>query len=609
MRHSATLVTFLSAATVLLWATARPAAQAAAVPAGQTQQPVTEHVVVTAHAEPVPFDTLAREVVVITREEIARLPVRTVAEVLAYAASVDVRSRGPFGVQSDFSVRGATFGQALVLVDGVRLNDAQSGHHNADIPVPLEQIDRIEMLSGPGSSLYGADAFGGTINIITRRDSGAPPAAMSIGSFGFVSGDAAVSGSRGSVSEALSASADRSSGFAIDRDFRTLNVSSQTRFGAGPRLWVSHLQKDFGANGFYGPAQSTEQTNQTLLSAEDDGVRLGGWDGEWQGSYRTHGDEFLYDSTRAGVPNVHRTHAIQAGARVRRPLAGGTRLTIGGETGGDWIRSNNLGDHALSHVAGYAEVQHRIGRQTFLYPAIRYDRYSTFGGDWSPSLAASTWASTHVKLRASVGRAFRVPTFTERFYIDPNNLGTPTLAPEHAWASEIGADWVGGSGWSAGLTGFDRRERDTIDFVRASAQEPWRAANVRRVGTRGMEMSLRRALGTSGIVSAEYTFIDADTDPLPLLSKYVLEYARQSVVLSGSLDLPGRVQLGQRLDYKRRRGGAEYWLVDTRIARPIGRVTVFIDGTNLLSAVYQEVPGVEMPGRSVRAGIRLGPGR
>jgi vitamin B12 transporter len=164
-------------------------------------QPVTaaDSVTVTGHAEDVPFQTLARTVIVMTREEIQRLPAQSIADVIAYAASVDVQSRGPFGVQSDFALRGATFGQTLVLVNGVRLNDSQTGHHNGDIPVPLNQIERIEIVMGPGSSLYGADAFGGTINVITRTTGTYREATLTAGAFGFVSGDASIAGSAGGV--------------------------------------------------------------------------------------------------------------------------------------------------------------------------------------------------------------------------------------------------------------------------------------------------------------------------------------------------------------------------------------------------------------------------
>src|SRR5689334_16682896 len=139
------------------------------------QGPFRQEVVVTAAATPVELGTVTRTLTIITREQIERLPAHSIADVLRLVSSVDVRARGERGVQTDFAVRGATFGQMLMLVDGVRLNDAQSGHHNGDIPVPLDLVERIEVLHGPGSSLFGADAYGGAVNIITRRQ--APPSA------------------------------------------------------------------------------------------------------------------------------------------------------------------------------------------------------------------------------------------------------------------------------------------------------------------------------------------------------------------------------------------------------------------------------------------------
>ena len=147
------------------------------------QDPYRQTVVVTAATRPVDLGSTDRAIAIITREEIAALPVSSVADVLRLLSSVDVRARGTRGVQTDFSLRGASFGQTLVLVDGQRLNDAQSGHHNGDIPVPLESVDRIEVLYGAGSSLFGADALGGTINIITRRESAVPRLEVHGGTF------------------------------------------------------------------------------------------------------------------------------------------------------------------------------------------------------------------------------------------------------------------------------------------------------------------------------------------------------------------------------------------------------------------------------------------
>jgi outer membrane cobalamin receptor len=565
-----------------------------------------DQVTVTGQAENVSFQTLARTVVVMTREEIQRLPAESIADVLAYAASVDVQSRGPFGVQSDFALRGATFGQTLVLVDGVRLNDSQTAHHNGDIPVPVDQIERIEIVLGPGSSLYGADAFGGTINVITRRTGSQRELTLTAGAFGFASGDASIAGSVGAIREALAISADRSNGFETDRDFRTLDVSSQTTFGGGVHLWVSHLRKDFGAAGFYGPALSTERTNQTLVSLDGAAPRIGAWSGRWQASYRTHGDTFLYDSTQPGIPNQHRDHDVDATGRLQRMLGDRTRVTVGSEVGADWIHSNNLGDHDLIRGSLFGEVQQQIGSRTFLYPGIRVDGYSTFGSAVSPALSAVTWLGNEVKLHASAGRAFRVPTFTDRFYVDPNNLGTPTLVPEHAWSSELGADWLGRRGWTLGGALFDRQASDTIDFVRASVLDRWQAANVRRVETRGLELTARRALPHASSVSAQYTLLDASTDAAAAFSKYVLDYARQTVALAASAALPAKFSLGQRVEYKQRRDGVEYWLVDTRVGHTVGLATLFVEGSNLLDTQYQEISGVDMPGRWIRAGVRLG---
>ena len=134
-----------------------------AVPLGFTQQLPNETVVVTANASPVAFENLSRTVVVFDSKDIDALPIRTITDILSHAVSVDVRSRSPYGMQSDLSIRGSAYSQVLVLVDGVRINDAQTGHHNSDLPVQLDNVDRIEVLLGSGSSIYGADALGGQI--------------------------------------------------------------------------------------------------------------------------------------------------------------------------------------------------------------------------------------------------------------------------------------------------------------------------------------------------------------------------------------------------------------------------------------------------------------
>ena len=348
-------------------------------PAAAAQERVQETVVVTGTAAPLPFESLARTVLVITRDDLARLPVSSVVDALRLTAGVDVRARGTNGMQTDFSLRGATFGQALVLIDGVRINNSQTGHHNGDLPVALDQVDRIEVLLGPGSSLYGADAFGGTINIVTRQQ--APPsAAVSFGEHGLASASGQTSGSIGSAQQTVAGSFTRSSGFMYDRDFRGATLGTRTRFGDRTSLGVGFSDREFGANGFYGNSPSKEWTRQwmgdvrrTFVDRANRGLAV-------QASYRTFHDRFLWDVRNPGVfENTHRTHAALATVTGRTALSRGWQLNGGLEQAADWIRSTNLGDHDLLRTGVFAEAQGPVGTRTTLAAGLRMDAYTTFG--------------------------------------------------------------------------------------------------------------------------------------------------------------------------------------------------------------------------------------
>jgi iron complex outermembrane recepter protein len=593
-------VTLASALTLVVAATERASAQ----------DPVHETVVVTAAATPIPLGSVTRTLTVITREEIAQLPVHTVADVLRLASSVDVRARGARGVQTDFAVRGAHFGQMLMLVDGVRLNDPQSGHHNGDVPVSLEAIERIEILHGPGSSLFGADAFGGTINVITRRD--AAPAALPVqtGSFGLVAGRGHLALARGAVRQVLAASADRSDGFMFERGYATGGFSSRTSIGDRTGLFVSYLWKDFGANGFYGNAPSHEWTNQTLVAVDHRFATRRGWLLAGDASYRTHGDHFLFNVTRPRVAeNRHRTHAVLGSLEASRTIRGNTTLTAGVEAGGDWIRSSNLGDHTNARLSAFAEWRHALGPRTQVEASLRVDRYTEFGTSSNPGAGISWWASPRLRLRGSAARAFRVPTFTERYYQDPANQARPDVHAETAWAGDAGADLTLARGLMVSATAFGRLEHDVIDWLRPTLADVWRTYNIRDVDTVGVEFSVRKALAGGAFVQGGYTGLDVRAAAVAQLSKYVLDYAPHSVTAAAMIPLPGAFRLAPRLEYKHRTrstGDASYALLDARLGRRFGAFELFVEGSNLLNASYEEIAFVPMPGRAFVVASTIG---
>ncbi|HZI80568.1 MAG TPA: TonB-dependent receptor [Vicinamibacterales bacterium] len=579
-----------------------------AAASARAQSPYRQTVVVTAAATPVELGSITRTMTIITREQIEALPAHTIADVLRLAPSVDVRARGIMGVQTDFAIRGANFGQMLVLVDGVRLNDAQSGHHNGDIPVPLDAVERIEILQGPGSAIFGADAFGGTVNVITRRTA---PASFQVrgGADDYASGSGQWGFERGGASQLLSVAADRSSGFMYDRDFKNAIVRSRTSFGRST-VSLSYLWKGFGANNFYGGnAPSREWTNQTLLAAEHGLGAAAGWNWRLGESYRTHGDHFIFNQTNPALSdNRHRSHALLATVAGSRPVWGGT-ATVGVEGGGDWIRSTNLGNHSTLRVSGFGEWRRPIAQAAQIDATLRVDRYDEFGTSLSPSLGAGWWPAPRLRLRASVGRAFRVPTFTERFYSDPANLARAEVGPEHAWAGEGGADIFLGRDWAMHATLFGRADHDVIDWLRPTTTVRWQTYNVRDVNTKGVELSVSRSLAPGGFVQVGYTGLDLDASAVDQLSKYVLDFAPHSFTAAASIPLPASFQLAPRLEVRERRrpypvatggtalGDRGYALFDLRLARRFGaHYEVAVEGTNLFDVSYQEIAGVAMPG-------------
>jgi len=568
------------------------------------QVPLEESITVTAQAEPVPFSALARNVSVLTREQISRLPVHSVPELLGYLSSADVRSRGPVGVQADFSLRGAGFGQCLVLVDGVRLNDSQTGHHNSDFPVPFQEIERIEVLQGAGSSLYGADAFGGTINLITRKGGRGLHTRLAGGQYGLLDAGVSYGFQAGPIDQSLALATTRSSGFIPDRDFQVLSFSSRTDWGKRGGFFAGHTHKEFGALGFYGNSPSREWTSQTLLSLERGLMSGKSRDLEGGLSYRQHRDRFLWNSRQPGLfENRHQTHALQGNLRFHERFSEHARLALGLDAGGDWIGSSNLGRHDFARSGVLAEFQRDWAAKAALSLGFRADYYSRFGSSFSPSLSASWWARPRIKLRAAAGHVFRAPTFTELYYRDPNHQASSSLNPEKGWEGEMGMDGFLSKGYLLGLTLFQRRESNVIDWVRSSPSQKWRTMNIRRLETRGVELQLQRHLGNTGRIQGQYTWLDQNPGPVNFLSKYVLDYARHNFTAAAFLALPRNFSLGQKAGYKLRSDGRNYWLIDTRISRRIRNALFFVEGINLLNSQYQEIRGVDMPGRWLQAGV------
>ena len=220
-----------------------------------------EEVEVTGSRVPLTVSQAARLVTVLDREAIAAAPVQSINDLLKYAAGVDVRQRGDMGVQTDISIRGGTFDQITILLNGINICDPQTGHNAADFPVELSEIERIEVLEGPAGRVYGTSSLVGAINIVTRtaKDSGAEVFADG-GSYGYFKGGAMVSHVKNGLSNQVSGSYSRSDGFSrskagyLNADFKYARLFYQGRYEndqVDVRWHVGFTNKDYGANTFY----------------------------------------------------------------------------------------------------------------------------------------------------------------------------------------------------------------------------------------------------------------------------------------------------------------------------------------------------------------------
>lgn len=603
---------------------------------GSTSQPVApdkvpthkEEIVVTGTFEPAPLEEIERAVTAISLREVPQV-YRSYVEYLQVEPWVDLRQRAPGGMQGDLSIRGSSLGQTLVLVNGFRVNDTQTPHHNMDVPLPLQSIDRIEVLRGTGSTLYGADAVGGAVNFITRpAESSELRLGTSVGSFGTNQQSASAVLVRHGISEQLSFARELSTGFMPDRDYRNLSFSSddhvKTRFG-DTGLLLGYSDRPFGADQFYGNYNSWERTKSWLAALRQElGKRT-----EFDFAFRRHTDVFVLKRDKPWLyQNDHATESWQTALRRRERVSQNSTVAFGGEFYRESIDSTNLGIHGRNRGAVYVNYDLRALRRFSFSVGAREDVYDSTRGQLSPTAAAGYWIANGLKLRGSVSRAFRLPTYTDLYYRDPANVGNPQLRPESAWSYEAGLDWDRGGILRASTTVFQRRDTDVIDYVKCGAEQnfapdvpcdsKWHATNVQNLRFTGIEVQLQFRLAAQHRVDLAYAGLHGSQDSLQgFASRYAFSHRRHTGTVGWQGKLPGKVIARSRMGVSERycaasqcgagqtaaSRGEPYALWDAAVARQFGYVTARLAFANLIDTRYEEIQNLLMPGRSVTVGL------
>lgn len=619
----------------------------------QAQVKDLDSIVVTASLQAQQERETGRNIQVVRGEWLRGLPATSLDEILRYLPGVEVQQRGPQGSQADILIRGGTFQQVLILIDGVRLNDPLTGHFNGYIPLHPSEIERIEVLKGAAASIHGSDAIGGVIHVVTKTGAMSGQDSRHKYSAGVEAGAMGLRNANGwwrmrTERSSLSAGVTRQN--ADGPELRgttgyfhnhTAGIGYARTIGADWRLTMRSAVdlRDFNAQNYYTTFRS-DTANERVRSAWQQLHLLKTGRG-----YQLHVDaaykalEDIYRFRPAVAPNENRTRMLVGQAYVLLRADKRTRLTTGLQYIRRTIRSNDRGDHALDHAAAYLVAAHRLGGGFHLNESLRLDWDGNYGWVLVPQANAS-WTHDRLTLRASVGNGIRDADFTERYnnynksLVTGGSIGNPWLRTERSWSYEAGADYRLSSRLKASAGVFRRSQRDLIDWTPTPyAQMPRKdnlvsgatyalATNLSSVQTGGFEFDLRYE-GVSDaegrrrlMLMAGMLLLDsksAEKAPSFYISSHARALFNASVIYrAGYFDLNGSLVWKRRNAQQAAAIGAdlsrEYLLCNLRLrytVRPM-HGAVFLQAYNLFDRRFSDLLGSQMPGRWLSAGVQFG---
>jgi len=532
----------------------------------------------------------------------------SVADLLTQAPGVDLQCRGPWGIQNDISLRGATFQQSLVLLDQQPWRDPQTAHHNLNLPVTVDEIEGLEILPGHGSSRFGSQAMGGTLAVATFPP-GQGQARLTAwgGGFGTLGARLFLPVATAAGGHSLAFEQGATQGYRPGTDAQWLRAGyhGDLPLAAPAQIRLGFADERFGAADFYAPYPSREHTRLWYSSLRTSSRLSPAVELEPLLSFRRHEDFFQLDSTQPqAAVNSHRNWTLQGELPLLWSFPAGQRLRLGLSGRRENLESSVLGGRQRTLTGLYAFYQSAAAADWFYDLSLRADAEGLQNFTWSPAAGLALGLTPDWKIRASAGHAFRRPDFTELYYSSPANRGNPQLQPEKAWCYEIGADGRLGQIAALGLTGFYRRAYDVIDWTRRSAAEPWTANNLSRVSAAGG--SVHAGVSVLGLIfqfAGGYQEVVLQA-PAADASKYQLHAPRWYLQAAATLESEGVLTPDVRATCLQRPNQPATWLLDAGVLFALSdRWRLFAKGSNLLDVRYEDIPGVPMPGLWLAGGV------
>jgi outer membrane cobalamin receptor len=602
---------------------------AAALADGPTMQ--LGEVVVTATKTEKNPDDVTQAVTVVTADEIKRSGATDVASAIQNTVGVNIGSFGTPGSVEALRIRGSSTSQVLVMLDGKRMNSARDGGFDLSaLPVSVDDIQRIEIVRGPASALYGSDAVGGVINIITKKPSESKNVlGASVGSHGYDDLFLNTSSRQGGWYYSLSGERETSNGYRVNSDSYQWVAGGKIGYDISKtdflEMTANYLTKENGSPGSvkdatptsadYATPYARQQDRNTVLGASYHGKFGQSLDLDLSG-YRKEDDLTYRDPTPLASPTLDRYQTKSDGSEARFSwlVASWNQLTAGYERRRDGLDSfdaqSGTAEHSASLWAYYAQDEISIGDALIVDVGGRHDEHSVYGGKFSPKASARYLvSSTDTILRASYGKSFRAPTFNDLFFNSSYAVGNPFLRPESAKEYDASIEQKLGKSGRVMIGGFDRKVQDLINWDWTVF--PMRVVNIGRVHIRGLETEAGLKLSDAASLDVNYTY----TNPVDELTGQKIYYTIPRRQVKGSLTTVLAPDVSLTIDGRTVENYVEpgmpewhYAVVDAKIAQKIGkekRGEVYFAMTNLFDRVYDVVPGYPAPPKEIRGGVTL----
>lgn len=558
-----------------------------------------------------PYKSANQNISVITREEIINSPAKSIDEILQQVTGMDIRRRGANGVQSDIGFRGSSSEQVLLLLNGIRMNDSQTGHNSMNLPLDLDDVERIEIIKGPAARRFGQNAYAGVINVITKINPG-KRVKINAEAGDYETYGLGLNAQLGNekFSNSLQANSSASQGYMHNTDYEIRNIFYQSKLNikdGNIRLQAGFSEKKFGANGFYASKAATEQYEETQASviSLSHQQKFGNLKLNSNVYWRRGQDMYLYNREK---PEIYRNMHIgnNVGGEVNSTYDWGLGTTgIGVELRKEFLASNNLGER--NRFVSQVFFEHHfslLDKKLNISPGISWANYSKEGNFFYPGLDVGYNFDSNNKIYGNIAKVHRIPTFTDLYYVSKTEHGNENLLPENALYAEIGYQFQTKS-VLAKISGFLRDSNDAIDWTKIDTNDAvWYAQNIGETNIKGIEAEVNHRMNDWLKYTVGYTYLDNKLKkPGDFVARYLLDNLKHQFIAKLETKFLKSFTNEVIYRYNERLNNGSYNLLDDKLSFVKKDFSIYILINNLTNTSYTETFDVPMPQRWFHIGL------